>query len=321
MVSFKSKDPHVKWHDIEVEEKIDAPSEFVTAPDIPLSLTRPHIPLPIKLKSECQIAWKDLLFDFGVVIVLCKVKKLKGIVEAKIYNENLRVEFDAIKNYFGKILGIKKINVKLEVILEQGVITKVSATSSEIDRINTEIIESIKFELIKGLSKRKFNHSVDKSLFTMDEYFQNAIDPALNANTFYKKESQLIDDLLAISKSKHYKNLRFLSDHHGYQTMKLRFIIQPFSFIFLLEGEKAYHIVWETLDTAEATYVWHADKTITELKRTLLHVEAIINAVKIQGKIAYIQTSTDHFHRITHDYSLLIDGFVKWKGELENILY
>ncbi len=277
--------------------------------------------ISIEIHSECQVAWKDLKFDFGVVHVPCKVKQLKTMVEAKIYNENLRVEFDAIKNYFGKILAVKKIRIKLDIVMVQGEINKISATSPDIERINSSIIESIKFELIKGLPKRKFISPVDKSLFTMDEYFQHAIDPALNANTFYKKESQLIDDLLSVSNSKHYKNLRFLSEHHAHQIMKLRFILKPFSFVFLLVGERAYHIIWETLDTEEATYVWHADKEINELKRALSHVEAIINTVKVQGKIAYIQSSTDHFHRIAHDYSPMVDGFVKWKGELENILY
>jgi hypothetical protein len=102
--------------------------------------------------------------------------------------------------------------------------------------------------------------------------------------------------------------------------MKLRFVHKPFSFIFLIQGDRNFHIVWETLDTEEATYVWHIDKNLQVLKMTLRKIEDIINVIKVQGKTAYLSSTEDPFRRIYHDYSEFVDGFVKWKGELENIL-
>ena len=49
----------------------------------------------------------------------------------------------------------------------------------------------------------------------------------------------------------------------------MRFVLYPFSFVFLLEGEKKYHIVLETLDTREATYVWHLSKETPQFKTEL----------------------------------------------------
>jgi hypothetical protein len=155
----------------------------------------------------------------------------------------------------------------------------------------------------------------------MEEYFDALTGEQFKSNTFYSNEKDLLDDLLQITDTKHYKNLRYLSDIHAHHIMKLRFVIKPFSFIFLVPGDKKYHIVWETLDSEEATYVWHADKDLKVLKSTLQKIEDIINVIKVQGKIAYINTSEDPFRRVFHDYSDLKDGFVKWKAELESILY
>ena len=114
--------------------------------------------------------------------------------------------------------------------------------------------------------------------------------------------------------------MRFLSSKHCHEIMKLRFVHKPISFVFLIKGDKNYHIIWETLDTEEATYVWHFSQDVNELKIGLRKIEDILNVIKVQGKSAYINSTEDEFRRIYHDYSELIDGFVKWKGELERIL-
>jgi hypothetical protein len=59
---------------------------------------------------------------------------------------------------------------------------------------------------------------------------------------------------------------------------------------------------------------------LQELKNSLRKIEDIINVIKVQGKTAYINSNDDQFRRIYHDYSEIVDGFVKWKGELESVL-
>lgn len=96
----------------------------------------------------------------------------------------------------------------------------------------------------------------------MEEYFENFSDKKIGFDTFYENEKKFFNDLLNVTDTKHYKHLRFLSSKHFHKTMKLRFVHKPFSFIFLLEGNKNYHIVWEVLDTKEATYVSHIKKRL-----------------------------------------------------------
>ena len=154
----------------------------------------------------------------------------------------------------------------------------------------------------------------------MDEYFNTFSDEKLPSQSLYDNEGSFLDDILMIHKAKHYKHLRYLSDKHLGEKMRLRFVHKPVSFIFLLEGEKNYHLIWETLNTKEATYVWHVEKSQTKAKMKLTEVEQIINFIRVQGKTEYISNEKEPFRRIFHDYSELVEGFVKWKGELESCL-
>jgi len=152
----------------------------------------------------------------------------------------------------------------------------------------------------------------------MDEYFEMFGDEKVKSDTFYKNDRELFEDLISISQTKHYKHLRYLSSRHAHTLLKLRFVHKPISFLFLIEGDRNYHLIWETLDTREATYIWHIDKSLEQLKISLRHIEDIINIIKVQGKTAYLNSADEPFRRIYHDYSELVDGFVKWKGELES---
>jgi hypothetical protein len=283
-----------------------------------LVVEEPIEPKRQTFRESYKIPISDLQFKLGGVSF--KRQFFGKDVEITIPNYDIRPEFDAVKNYFANILKAKKIHVNIEIQLVNSEITSVKATSPEIDKINGEIIDNVKFEFVRSTTKKRIVVDVDKSLFTMEEYLQTFGAENVNSKAFYNNDKELFEDLLAISNTKHYKHLRFLSAKHSHHIMKLRFIHKPFSFIFLLAGEQNYHIVWETLDTEEATYVWHVEKNLQALKMALRHIEDIINVIKVQGKIAYIGTSEDNYQRIYHDYSNLVDGFVKWKGELESML-
>jgi len=284
---------------------------------------------PIKFKHEPQIKTiketfliplKNVRFKSGNASFEKRIGQLNRTIVFTVANDDIREEFEAVKNYFGNVLQVKKIQFDIEIQLIDGEVKSIETTSPQISRIDQKLIESVKFEFVKSLTKRKIGVEIDKSLFTMDEFFVTLTDEKVKASAFYDNENKLFDDLLQITGTKHYKHLRFLSSKHAHSILKLRFVIKPFSFIFLIEGERNYHIVWETLDTAEATYVWHEDKNINKLKHTLKKIDKIINVIKAQGKAAYINKTEDNFRRIYHDYSELVDGFIKWKGELESVL-
>lgn len=264
---------------------------------------------------------KDLQFEFGCVSFMKKIKNQEHPIKFSIINYDIRAEFDAIKNYFANFLKTKRINVIAQLKFTNWQISETIAESPEISKINSKTIDSVKFEFVGDFLKKKKRFDIDKSLFTMDECFALMNGNDNNSNAFYKNDKDLFDDILQISNTKHYKHLRFLSSKHAYNIMKLRFVLKPFSFIFLIEGEKMYHIIWETLDTEEATYIWHIEKNKEKLKQKLNTIEDILNIIKVQGKTAYINSQDENYHRIYHDYSEFIDGFVKWKSEIETLFY
>jgi hypothetical protein len=100
-------------------------------------------------------------------------------------------------------------------------------------------------------------------------------------------------------------------------------VLTPFSFLFLLDGTKKYHIVWETLYSEEATYIWHFEKSMDALRHGLKEIEITLQEIKATGKPDYIRKEHDNFSRILHDYTDYTNaksGFTVWKGTLEERL-
>ncbi len=102
--------------------------------------------------------------------------------------------------------------------------------------------------------------------------------------------------------------------------MKIRFVLSPFSFAFLINGTQQYHIVLETLDTEEATYIWHIDKRNVNLSSKLKQIDEALGIIRTKGRQTYIESNPENFSRIVHDYSDDRKGFIIWKDLLEERL-
>ena len=87
--------------------------------------------------------------------------------------------------------------------------------------------------------------------------------------------------------------------------------------MFLLSGENQFHIVLETLDTEEATYLWHIEKDKTQLKSQLKTINEYLSIIRNNGRQTFLETKPENFSRILHDYSDTKKGFVIWKDLLE----
>jgi hypothetical protein len=89
----------------------------------------------------------------------------------------------------------------------------------------------------------------------------------------------------------------------------------------LLSGNNQYHLVWETLDTEEATYIWHIGKSIYELEQRVTQIDRLLGQIRIEGRQQYLETNPEQFSRILHDYSDDIKGLIIWKDLLEERLF
>jgi hypothetical protein len=90
--------------------------------------------------------------------------------------------------------------------------------------------------------------------------------------------------------------------------------------VFLLTGEQQYHIIWETLDTEEATYIWHVEKQKLALKNMLKEIDRDLGYIRSNGRQAFIEKPRENFSRIIHDYAEVKKGFILWKDQLQSRL-
>jgi hypothetical protein len=90
--------------------------------------------------------------------------------------------------------------------------------------------------------------------------------------------------------------------------------------VFLLKGKINYHIILETLDTEEATYMWYFDAEKRGLPAMLKLIDEDLNTIRNKGRQSFLENAPINFSRVHHDYSDDRKGFVIWKDSLEERL-
>lgn len=261
------------------------------------------------IEKQIKIAIEDLDFRYGNIGFQYIDEENSQRFDYEIENEDLRPEFEVLKPYFIKILKSKSVRIGIYAEIENGVILSQLATSPDIDLINKEIVESVKFQFLN----KSFIGQTPTSK-------QNILTAKELPKNIYTNAENILDDLLKGKTYKHSKHIRYLAERHEGSVMKLRFVLQPFSFVFLLAGEQSYNIILETLDTEEATYIWHTDKNKSALIDTIKQIDKKLNIIREKGRQAYLETNPQNFSRIVHDYSDNNKGITIWKGQLEERL-
>ncbi len=262
-------------------------------------------------EKSVKIPIEQMNFRFGAISFKYLVPEVDVEIEFEIENTEMRPEFDVLKPYFAKILNTKSVKVDVFAQFENGKLNSHFATSADIQKINREIIDSVKFTFVsKGIIGRI--PMEDDNLLNIGQIQSNE-----TGNQLYVSEEQLLDDILNSKNVKHSKQLRYLSQKHDSSILKIRFVLSPFSFVFLINGTQQYHIVLETLDTEEATYIWHIDKGNGNLSHKLKQIDAALGVIRAKGRQTYIESNPEKFSRIVHDYSDDRKGFVIWKDLLE----
>jgi superfamily II DNA or RNA helicase len=278
-------------------------------------------PVLKKLSKTMKVPFHKLQFLPGCISFSLFIEEFNKEITFEIENLDIRPEFEVIRSYFIKILKKKLISADIEIHYNSNEIITAAASSEDIDKINSTTIDNVRFEFVKReMLTFKGNPENSSVLNTLEDLLpkeKNAM------GQLFKSEQDLIDDLLKIKNSKHYYQLKYLSSQHLSSVLRIRFVLTPFSFLFLLDGTKKYHIVWETLYSEEATYIWHFEKSMDALRHGLKEIEITLQEIKATGKPDYIRKEHDNFSRILHDYTDYTNaksGFTVWKGTLEERL-
>jgi superfamily II DNA or RNA helicase len=274
--------------------------------------------VPKKLSRTMKVPFNKIQFLFAHISFSLFIEEFNKEISFEIENPDIRPEFEVIKSYFIKVLKKKLISAEIEIHYKGNEIINVAASSEDIDKINNTIIDNVRFEFVKReMLTFKGNQEGSSALNT----FEDLLPKEKNVvGKIFKSEEDLIDDLLKIKNSKHYYQLKYLSSLHLSSVLRIRFVLTPFSFLFLLDGNKKYHIVWETLNSEEATYIWHFEKSMDALRQGLKEIEIILQEIKATGKPGYVRKEHHNFSRVVHDYTDAKSGFTVWKGTLEERL-
>ena len=266
----------------------------------------------ITIEKEIKVPIESLVFKYGSIAFPYKVTESGATLEFEIENDEIRPEFDVLKPYFEKVLKSKNVGVSIHAEFENSKLVSQSAVSEDMRRINREVIEGMRFRFV---SKHILNGQV---LERKDNLLD--ITQVQSGHQFYETGEELLDDLLKNNRFRHDKQLRYLAERHAGNLLKIRFVLRPFSFVFLITGTEQYHIILETLDTEEATYLWHFHKSSSLLPSKLKEIDAHLQIIRNQGRQAFLDLKPVNFSRILHDYSNAQKAFVLWKDMLEERL-
>lgn len=268
----------------------------------------------ISIKEKIKVPIEQLEFRYGAVGFSFNSELTKVSLDLEVDNPDMRPEFSVLIPYFSRALKLKNVRINIEAEFEDGKLISQLATSADIDRINREVVESVRFRLITreipGMKPPPTDGLLDLN------QLQSAEDKSL-----YSNEEEFLEEVLKIENYKHYRQVRFLAQKHERTVMKLRFLLTPFSFVFLLAGMEQYHVVMETLDTEEATYIWHLDKLKSSLPSKLKVINEQLIFIRNNGRQVFLENPPENFSRVLHDYSDEKKGFVLWKDMLAERLY
>ena len=275
------------------------------------------------IEKKIKIPIDELDFRYGAIAFKYNVPDMSALLsggqtelEFEIENDDIRPEFDVLKPYFAKFLKSKNVKADIYAEFQDGKLISQVATCSDLERINREIIKSVKFRFIKKtILENRYLPDTNDNLLDLKQVQQEQ-----NGSTFYNSEEELLNDILNDKNVKHYRQLRYLASKHDGATLKLRFVLNPFSFVFLLTGTEQYHVVLETLDTEEATYIWHIDKNRQVLSQMLRAIDHDLNMIRNKGRQIFLNNQPENFSRLLHDYSDERKGFVVWKDMVEERL-
>ncbi|SEB20897.1 DEAD/DEAH box helicase [Pedobacter hartonius] len=289
------------------DDVIDNDDQVQPATDFKSSLSDQIIERTIKVTIE------SLDFLYGGICFREHINEIDDKILFYIENLNMRPEFEVLKSYFAKFLKTKVLHIEICIVIEHGAIVGKSAKSDDVKKLNREVVDGVRFRF----TEKNF---IKKSNLSEKDIKISQLNTGDSNHTLYESGEELLKDVLSKGNYRHRIHLKYLSEVHEGKILKIRFVLSPFSFVFLIGGIEQYHIVMETLDTDEATYIWHVLKDIAALKNALHDIDNDLYKIRNDGRASYLESTPINFSRVLHDYTDELKGFVIWKDDLEQLL-
>lgn len=262
------------------------------------------------IEKKIKVAIEELEFHYGSLVFNFKVEEMHGALEFQVENAALRPEFEVLKPYISRVLKSKKVTMEIYAEFVYGKLISQSAASQDIEKINKDVIEGLRFRFLnKGLIGK----------IPTDDKHIHTVEQLQDQNQLYTDAEALLEDVLRQGDYEHFHQVRYLANRHQGRLLKIRFVLNPFSFLFLLKAADKLFLVLETLDTQEATYIWKLEHE-TLLEAALGDTEKNLQVIKDKGRQVFLEDPPENFVRVFHDYADKDKGFELWKKLVEQEL-
>jgi hypothetical protein len=296
------------------------PKAADTEPTFGSSNLTSHDPEVRRIPFEVKVPLQKLRFKLGYAETEKRLPGIPDPVRILLSNPHILPEFEAIKPFFGKLLGKRSVDISGVAEVLGVLVRSVHCSSPDLDRINDQSIASVRRMVLRDSIRAARVPRVDKSLFGSDEIFDDTPAEALG-NTYRQQERLLLEEILDAQQIGNRAQLHYLAGQVHEAAAPLKFTLQPhFGFLFYHRGETMHHFLWELLNT-NATYLWSLPREPFTLAQAYPLLEREINTIRDQGRMTYIQQVDRNafvFHRIPHEHrnSSFVDGFPLWRARL-----
>lgn len=267
-----------------------------------------------KIDKKIFLSWEELRFQYGSIAFEYRLTDDAGPVTFVFEHDDIRPEFDLLKPYFAKQLRKNKIRIHIQAEFKDGGLVSGDASSDDLERINSGLVERVKSQYVERAIIG--NSGQDGAGHTG----QNMEQIGKGMTAMYDSAGELLDEIGKIRNVKHYRSLQYLARYHDETKLNVRFVTRPFAFLLLITGRYKDHVIMETLDTEEATYIWSIPHSPDALQDELKKIEHYLHIIKHEGRQAYLKSAPANFRRVWHDYSNERKGFVLWRDALEEVL-
>src|SRR5690606_18770910 len=115
------------------------------------------------VSKKVRISMDQLDFRYGAIAFFYTIPGTQTVLEFEIENDDVRPEFDVLKPYFSKVLKSKYVEADVLAEFEKGLLVSQAASSPDLEKINREIIESVKFRFVQQGVSRTTNNLLDLS--------------------------------------------------------------------------------------------------------------------------------------------------------------
>ncbi len=116
------------------------------------------------IDREIKVPIEQLEFRFGSIAFKHKIPEFGTELEFEIENLEVRPEFEVLKHYFSKAIKSKNVNINILAEFENQTLVSQLATSKDVEKINREVIEGVKFSFVQKNIIGKQTHQ-DENLF------------------------------------------------------------------------------------------------------------------------------------------------------------